>query len=75
MTGPTHDQRLAWMAQWRSAAIALQRARLDEVRGADLGRIARDLEDACMAAAGERAASRTSGLIEQQRALHRADVV
>jgi len=63
------------MAQWRSAAIALQRARLDEVRGADLGRIARDLEDACMAAAGERAASRTSGLIEQQRALHRADVV
>ncbi len=70
MTGPTHEQQLAWMAQWRSAAMALQRVRLDEILGADLARIARDLEDACMASASERSASTTSGLIEQQRALH-----
>ena len=47
MTTPTEDQRRTWMAQWRSAAVALEHVRLDELRSADLGRIAAGLEDAC----------------------------
>jgi len=58
------------MLQWRKAGVALERVRLQELQVADLARIARDLEDACNASAGERAASLTSGLIEQQRVLH-----
>ena len=71
MSTPTEDQRRMWIAQWRSAAISLARVRLEEFRGADLSRIAADLEDACAASAGERARRATSGLVEQQRLLHR----
>lgn len=71
MTIPTQTQRHAWMLQWRKAGVALERVRLEELQVADLARVARDLEDACRASAGERAASQTSGLIEQQRVLHR----
>ena len=74
MTTPTEDQRRTWMAQWRSAAVALERVRVDELRGADLGRIAAGLEDACAASAGERARRATSGMVEQQRLLHRRPV-
>ena len=58
------------MAQWRSAAVALERVRLAELGSADLARIAADLDDASLVAAGNRARSVTSGLIEQQRLLH-----
>ncbi len=59
------------MAQWRSAAVALERVRLQEIRTADLARIAADLEDACLAAARAQGSEPTSGLIAQQRFLHR----
>ena len=71
MSAPTEAQRQAWMAQWRSAAIALERVRLDELRDVDLARVANDLEDVCVAAAAARARSVTSGLIEQQRIFSR----
>ena len=59
------------MAQWRSAAVALERVRLEELRTADLARIAADLDDACLAAMRAHGSVPTSGLIEQQRFLHR----
>lgn len=58
------------MAQWRSAAVALERVRLQELRAADLARIAADLDDACLASARAHGSESTSGLIEQQRFLH-----
>lgn len=67
MTAPTEAQRRAWMAQWRSAAVALERVRLAELDCADLARIAADLDDASVAAAPPRALTLTSGLIDQQR--------
>jgi len=60
------------MAQWRSAAVALANVQQREVESADLGRIAHDLEDACVEAARARFSSQTSGLIEQQRIFGRA---
>ena len=71
MTQPTDAQQRAWMAQWRSAAVALAQVRQREVASADLGRIAADLEDACLASARARGPALTSGLVAQQRALHR----
>lgn len=71
MMTPTDDQRRAWMAQWRAAAVALERVRLQELSTADLGRIAADLDDACLASARASALEPTSGLIAQQRVLHR----
>lgn len=59
------------MAQWRAAAVALERVRLQELGEADLVRIAADLEDACLAAVRAEGATLTSGLVEQQRVLHR----
>ena len=58
------------MAQWRLAAVALEHVRAVEIRNANLARVAEDLEDACVASAGARAAMQTSGLIEQQRIFH-----
>jgi len=71
MTTPTDAQRQGWMAQWRSAAVALERVRLEELRTADLARIAADLDDACLAAVRAHGSELNSGLIEQQRLLHR----
>ena len=71
MTTPTDAQRRAWVAQWRSAAVALERVRLQELRAADLARVAADLDDACLAFARARGLAPTSGLIAQQRFLHR----
>jgi hypothetical protein len=71
MTAPTDAQRQGWMAQWRSAAVALERVRLQELRAADLARIAADLDDACLASLRAHGPDVTSGLIEQQRILHR----
>lgn len=71
MTPPTQAQRLAWMAQWRSAAIELARVRLSELDSADLGRIAADLDDASISAGRARGLLVTSGLIAQQWTLHR----
>jgi hypothetical protein len=73
MTAPTDAQRQGWMAQWRSAAVALERVRLQELGTADLGRIAADLDDACLASARANGSTLTSGLIEQQRVLHRGN--
>jgi hypothetical protein len=70
MTQPTAAQQRAWMAQWRSAAVALERVRVDEMLRADLGSIARDLEDVSLVAAPDRARATTSGLIAQQALLH-----
>lgn len=59
------------MAQWRAAAVALERVRLAELGTADLARIAADLDDASIIAAKARGLEVTSGLIAQQRLLHR----
>jgi hypothetical protein len=67
MKPPTRDQQHAWMSQWRSAAIALERIRLVELAGADLARIAHDLDDLSIVAARARGQETTSGLIAQQR--------
>ena len=61
------------MAQWRSAAVALERVRLQELCTADLARIAADLDDACLVSARAHGSELTSGLIEQQRFLHRGN--
>lgn len=71
MTIPTDAQRRAWMTQWRSAAVALERIRLQELQAADLARIAADLDDACLAFVRGPGPAPTSGLIAQQRFLHR----
>ena len=71
MIPPTRSQQLAWMAQWRSAAVALARARAEELRNIDLARVANDLEDASIVAARARAAATASGLVTQQRIFHR----
>jgi hypothetical protein len=67
MSDPTRAQQLAWMAQWRSAAIALERVRVEEMAGADLARSAADLDDVSIVAARARGRQTTSGLVEQQR--------
>jgi hypothetical protein len=71
MTVPTKAQKLAWMRQWRSAAVALERIRVEEVRNADLARIASGLEDACLASVRARGLDSDSGLIAQQRTFMR----
>ena len=71
MTQPTDAQQRAWMAQWRSASVALARVRQREIDTADLARAAADLDDACLASARTRGPALTSGLVAQQRALHR----
>jgi len=71
MTTPTDAQRRAWVAQWRSAAVALERVRLQELQAADLARIAADLDDACLASVRAAGPAPSSGLIAQQRFLHR----
>ena len=73
MTTPTEAQRQGWMAQWRSAAVALARVRLQELCTADLARIAADLDDACLASMRAHGSEPSSGLIEQQRVLHRGN--
>lgn len=71
MISPTTSQRNAWMMQWRSAAIELERVRLSELDSVDLARVALDLEDSCVVSALAARDSQESGLIEQQRWLHR----
>ena len=71
MAAPSDAERRRWMAQWRSASVALARVRQEEVRDADLARIATDLEDVCVASASVRALATSSGLIDQQRSFHR----
>jgi len=68
---PTDAQRRAWMRQWRSAALALERVRYDELLRIDSGRVARELEDAYCAARAREKPRRTSGLVEFERLLHR----
>jgi hypothetical protein len=72
MNAPMRDQQQAWMAQWRSAAIALERIRAAEMASADLARIASDLDDLSIAAARIRGGETTSGLVVQQRLFVRA---
>lgn len=67
---PTDAQKNQWMAQWRSAAVALAQVRLAELACVDLARVADDLESASLVASRERAASTTSGLIRQQQIFH-----
>ncbi len=71
MTPNTETQQRAWMAQWRAAAVALEQIRAQELAAADLEHIASALDDACLAAARLAARSVSSGLVEQQRLLHR----
>jgi hypothetical protein len=65
------EQARAWIAQWRSAAIALERVKADEVAHANCIVIAAQLEDVSLAAIARNPPRPTSGLIEQQRILHR----
>ncbi len=57
------------MRQWRAAAIALERVRVEELATADLTRIAADLEDACVSSLGHDKS--TSGLVVQQALLQK----
>lgn len=68
---PTAVQQHEWMMQWRSAAVELERVRLHELAAVDLARVAADLEDCCVVSALTARDSQGSGLIEQQRWLHR----
>jgi hypothetical protein len=61
-----------WMAQWRSAAVALERVRVAEMQAADLDAVATQLDDATRAAALAPGSRPDSGLIEQQRLFQRA---
>lgn len=68
MTIPTDAQRRAWVAQWRTACVALERVRLEEeLRDVDLARVASDLDDASLAALLNSPPVPSSGLVEQQR--------
>jgi len=72
MTPPTSVQQQLWMAQWRSAAVELARVGQAELSSVDLWRVAADLEDACVESArADQLAPASSGLIEQQRWMHR----
>lgn len=71
MLPPSGIQRRAWMTQWRSAAVELARVRRAELDSVDLSRVASDLEDACLASARVSGPAQLSGLVEQQRLLHR----
>lgn len=68
----TAADRLAWMAQWRSAAIELAQVRCAEIATADLGTVAAQLEDACLASLQTKPPGPTSGLVIQQRLFHKA---
>ena len=70
MKRPTEMQRQAWMAQWRSAAIALSQVRLAELGSVDLARVAADLDDASREVVRARGSAVTSGLVVQQRLFH-----
>lgn len=71
MIPPTTAQQLAWITQWRSAAVELARVRQSELAGVDLARVAADLEDACVASARDAEDTQTSGLVDQQWWLHK----
>ena len=72
MIKPTAAQAQAWMSQWRSAGPALARLRAVELADVDLWRVADELEEALWVAVRAEPASRTSGLIEQQRLFAKA---
>ena len=55
------------MAQWRSAAVALERVRADEFREADLAVVAAQFDELCLQSVRDNPPGPTSGLIEQQR--------
>lgn len=59
------------MAQWRAAALALAKVGADELARADIRIIALQLEDASRAAIERHPPGPSTGLIEQQRILHR----
>jgi hypothetical protein len=68
---PTPAQRQAWMAQWRSAAVALEQVRQAEWREADLRVTAMQLEGLSLASARANPPGANSGLVIQQRRFHR----
>lgn len=41
---PAEAQRRAWIRQWRSAAVALDRVRYEDLQCGDMGRVAQELE-------------------------------
>jgi hypothetical protein len=67
MQPPTKEQQQQWMAQWRSAAVALERVHRDELRRVDHRLLVDTFEDAFEAFVDAFAAPSTSGLVEQQR--------
>lgn len=67
MTDPSREQLELWIAQWRSASVALAKVNAEEVRAANLAQIAEALDDVSIVAARARGVSTTSGLIVQQR--------
>ena len=72
MRTPSAQEQLTWISQWRSAAVALERVRINELAHADLARIAEDLDDLSVVAARERGRETSSGLIRQQALFRRA---
>ena len=71
-SSPTEAQRQAWMAQWRSAAVALERIRADEFRNADLALTIAQFDGISMELLRTNPPKPTSGLVEQQRVFRRA---
>lgn len=72
MIKPTEAEALAWMSQWRAAGPALARVRAAELADVDLTRVADELEEALWARVRAEPASRSSGLVEQQRLFARS---
>ncbi len=70
-TPPTNAQKRRWIEQWRSAGVALARVRAEELQRVDLLEVSVQLEDASRMAIARHPPLPSSGLIEQQRILHR----
>jgi ABC-type uncharacterized transport system YnjBCD ATPase subunit len=67
MRPPTDVEKRAWIAQWRTAAVALERVRVSEHRAMDLAEVAAELDEALLASVRQGERSEHSGLVEQQR--------
>lgn len=67
MPPPTDVEKRAWIAQWRTAAVALEGVRVSEHRAVDLAEVAVELDEALLASMRRGGRSEHCGLVEQQR--------
>jgi hypothetical protein len=71
----TPEQQRAWMAQWRSAAVALEKVKAEELRTLTEAQALRDSDDLLSLGPFPLLADRetSSGLVEQQRWFQQLD--